>query len=213
LVNKGHVEVSPNIKTKYTLIATGNFGQEVKEDIEIDVIQPEILKFSYEINIEKGIDNVDIFWESNNAITAEITPKIGDVEPNGSVSIGIQEKTTFHLIVKGHFGEASLKMEAKPFPIPIIQSLFIPTPNFNLDTSYFSNNLFIPDSFVNIDPIHVDTSINFNDTLPQFVTLEKVLDLKDTQIPQPTFFNKLFAIVYKKLNSEKTKNDINEEVN
>ena len=213
LVNNGHVEVSPNIKTKYTLIATGNFGQEVKEDIEIDVIQPEILKFSYEINIEKGIDNVDLFWESNNAVTAEITPKIGDVEPNGSVSIGIQEKTTFHLIVKGHFGEASLKMEAKPFPIPIIQSLFIPTPNFNLDTSYFSNNLFIPDSFVNIDPIHVDTSINFNDTLPQFVTLEKVLDLKDTQIPQPTFFNKLFAMVYKKLNSEKTKNDINEEVN
>ena len=213
LSETGNVEVFPETKTKYTLVVIGNFGQEVKIDLDIDVIQPEILKFIYEINIEKGIDNVDLYWESKNGVSAEIFPNIGIVEPNGSVSISIQEKTIFELNVKGHFGVVAIKMEAKPFPIPIIQSLFIPTPNFNLDTTFLSNNLLISDSLVPMEPINFDTSINFNDTSPQFVTLEKVLEQKDSQIPQPTFFNNLFAMIYTKLNSEKTKNDINEDVN
>jgi hypothetical protein len=213
LSETGNIEVAPETKTKYILQVIGNFGQEVKSDIDIDVIQPEIIKFIYEINIEKGIDNVDLFWESNNGISAEIFPNIGVVEPNGSISISIQDKTIFELNVKGYFGEVAIKMEAKPFPIPIIQSLFIPTPNFNLDTTFLSNNLFISDSFVPMEPINFDTSINFNDTSPQFVTLEKVLEQKDSQIPEPTFFNNLFAMIYTKLNSEKTKNEINEDVN
>lgn len=210
---KGNIEVRPESKTIYRLIAYGNFNQTIDGFVEVSVITPEISLFNYNINIEKGIDNIDLAWESKNAISAEINPMIGSVEPCGILSKNIPEKTVFTLTVKGHFGQVSMCIEAKPFPIPIIQSLFIPTPNFNLDTSYLSNNLFIPDSFVPLDPISIDTSINFNDARPQFVSLDKAFNPKDTQMPQPTFFNKLFATVFNKINSEKTKNDINEEVN
>ncbi len=204
----GKVEVSPDVKTKYTILAIGNFGQEVSSDIEIDVIQPEIIKFNYEINIEKGIDNVDLYWESKNGISAELFPNIGVVEPNGSVSISIQEKTIFELKVKGHFGEVTLKMEAKPFPIPIIQSLFIPTPNFNIDTNYLNTSVISTSSFISFDGLNIDTSINFNETTPEFTKLEEKLSDKIKDEPKTNYFDDLFNVVQKTLkkiyNNEET---------
>lgn len=207
LTENGNVEVSPDIKTNYTLVAIGNFGQKVKADIEIDVIQPEITKFNYEINIEKGIDNVDLFWESNNALSAEITPNIGNVETNGTTSIGIQEKTTFQLTVRGLFGEVSIKMEAKPFPIPIIQSMFIPTPIFNLDTHYLSNSMPSPNSFVRLEPFIINTSINYNETQPKFIALDEEFNRTDIENHQTSKFDDLFKLVYNKLNFAKSKNE------
>jgi hypothetical protein len=200
LSENGKVQVSPDIKTKYTLLVIGSFGQEVKSDIEIDVIHPEIIKFIYEINIEKGIDNVDLFWESKNGISAEIFPNIGAVDPNGSISISIQDKTIFELKVKGHFGEVAIKLEAKPFPIPIIQSLFIPTPNFNIDTNFLNTSIIPTDSFIKFNELNISTSINFNDTTPEFAQLEENLSFKIKDVSKKNYFKDLFNVVQNKLN-------------
>lgn len=198
LTQIGSIDVYPESKTSYKLKAIGNFGQVVTQDLEVNVVQPEIVKFDFEINIEKGIDNIDLYWESINGIYAEIIPFIGKIETKGSHSIRIQERTTFELKVKGLFGEVKLNLDAKPFPLPVIQSLFIPTPNFNLGTSFLSNSLSVPGSFVSLDSINIDTSLNFNKIKPEFTMLE---DEKNVQIliNKTSLFGSLFLEIFNKL--------------
>jgi len=195
---KGNIEVRPECKTLYRLIAYGNFNQTIEGFVEVSVITPNISLFNYNINIEKGIDNIDLAWESKNAISAEINPMVGSVEPCGILSKNIPEKTVFTLTVKGHFGQASMSIEAKPFPIPIINSLFIPTPNFNLETNYFTSELNINEAFVDLSPISIDTSINYNNVSPDFVNLDKNLNEAIADKPRINYFDNLFSWVNKK---------------
>ena len=213
LPNNSTINVEPESKTNYRLIAYGNFDQKVESTIEITVIIPEIISFNYEINIEKGIDNVDLHWASKNGISAEIIPMVGSVEPNGSVSKSISEKTTFTLVIKGYFSESSLSIDAKPFPIPIINSLFIPTPDFNLETNFFNSDLGIKEAFVILDPINIDTSINYSNISPNFIALDEKLSHVISEKPKTNYFDSLFHWVSKKQDDNKTKNEINEENN
>lgn len=194
---KGNIEVRPEIKTLYKLIAFGNFNQTIESLIEVSVIIPEITLFNYNINIEKGIDNIDLVWESKNAVTAEISPMIGSVEPIGFLSKSIPEMTVFTLTVKGHFGQASISIEAKPFPIPIINSLFIPTPDFNLETNYLTLELSKNESYTELSPISIDMSINFNNVSPDFVNLDKNVNDAIADKPPVNYFERLFSWVNK----------------
>jgi hypothetical protein len=194
---KSNIEVRPESQTLYRLIAYGNFNQTIESFVEVSVITPEISQFNYYINIEKGIDNIDLAWESKNAISAVISPMIGSVEPSGILSKNIPEKTVFTLTAKGHFGQASMSIEAKPFPIPIINSLFIPTPDFNLETNYFTSELNVNESFIDLSPISIDTSIKYTSVSPDFVNLDKNLNEAIADKPKINYFDNLFSWVNK----------------
>lgn len=171
----GDTQVDPKEKTTYVLTAFGNFDQTIENTITVDVESVEIFKFNYEINIEKGIDNVDVIWETKNAIEVEISPRIGIVDLSGKTSVGIPDRTEFIIIAKGYFNETSKTIEAKPFPIPIIKGLFIPTPILNLENHVPEALLQTPSVLNNIPTISINNSINFNTVIPQYTELDKKL--------------------------------------
>jgi len=171
----GDTPVDPKEKTTYVLTAFGNFDQTIEKTITVDVESVEILKFNYEINIEKGIDNVDVLWETKNAIEVEISPRIGIVDLSGKTSVGIPDRTEFIIVAKGYFTETSKTIEAKPFPIPIIKGLFIPTPILNLENHVPESLLQTPNVLQNIPTISINNSIEFNAVIPQYTELDKKL--------------------------------------
>lgn len=171
----GDIQVDPKEKTTYVLTAFGNFDQTIEKTITVDVESVEILKFNYEINIEKGIDNVDVLWETKNAIEVEISPRLGIVDLSGKTSVGIPDRTEFIIVAKGYFNETSKTIEAKPFPIPIIKGLFIPTPILNLENHVPESLLQTPNVLQNIPTISINNSIDFNAVIPQYTELDKKL--------------------------------------
>ena len=171
----GDTQVDPKEKTTYMLTAFGNFDQSIEKTLTVDVESVVILKFNYEINIEKGIDNVDLIWETKNANEVEISPRIGIVDLSGKTSVGIPDRSEFVLVAKGYFNETSKTIEAKPFPIPIIKGLFIPTPILNLENHVPEALLQTPNVLQNIPTISINNSIEFNTVIPQYTELDKKL--------------------------------------
>jgi hypothetical protein len=194
----GDIQVDPKEKTTYLLTAFGNFDQTVEKTVTVDVESVEILKFNYEINIEKGIDNVDVLWETKNAIEVEISPRIGIVDLSGQTSVGIPDRTEFILTAKGYFNEKTETIEAKPFPIPIIKGLFIPTPILNLEYHVPQEFLQTPSVLQNIPAISINNSIDFNTLIPQYSELDKKLKTiydNELGIPEPRgIIDKIFNL-------------------
>ncbi len=196
----GTQEIDPRENKKITLTAIGNFDEEVNTEIEIKVCSPEIVEFKYEINIEKGIDNIDLFWKTVNTTEVKISPRIGDVEINGQSSIGIVEKTEFTLTALGNFGNTEKTIEAQPFPMPIIKSLLIPTPIFNQSTEFESQAFSIPSNITNLSGIKFNSEITINQVIPDFKEIEKSILLESAdEINSKTnnLFEKLFNKILK----------------
>ena len=203
--SNGSTEVNPIEKTKYFLNAIGLFDQKVTAEVEVDVELAKINVFKYEINIEKGIDNVDLYWETENATEVEISPNIGKVELNGATSKGISEKTEFTIKAKGYFNEIEKTIEAQPFPIPIIKGLFIPTPILNLETAVPSNLLEIPPALAEALKVDLNNSVNYNSPEPSFINfnesqiVKNQTDISDKNIHSISgLFNNLFNRINKK---------------
>jgi serine/threonine protein kinase len=198
LAPNGEIEVNPLEKTKFILTAFGNFDQEITSTLEIDVELAKINLFKYEINIERGIDNVDLFWETENTQEVEISPHIGKVELNGETFIGIVDKTEFTITAKGYFNEVQKTIEAQPFPIPIIKGIFVPTPIVNLENSVPSHLFEIPQSLTNLSNLNLNTSIDFNSVVPNYIDLDsKLHGLTELSNLVPDTSN-LFNLIFKK---------------
>jgi hypothetical protein len=168
------IEVFPVNKRSYKLAATGYFGEMATDEIWIDVVKPEILKFLFEINIEHGIDNVDLIWKTENTISVEIQPTIGFTNPSGIAHLKLDEKTQFTLIAKGLFGSIAKVIEAKPFPLPIIKELMIQFPKIEVNTNITQVPLDIPDPIKKMSQIQFSNNIIFK---PQEIEFDKI-DLK-----------------------------------
>lgn len=199
----GFIEVNPMEKTKYKLIAIGFFDQTVESEIEIDVETPQIIDFRYEVNIEEGIDNVDLFWESKNANEAEINPFIGKVDSSGITHVRINDRKEFTLTVKGYFSEVSKIIEAQPFPIPMIKTLLIPTPQFNLSTTIPDHMLEVPEVLQKNFSVNFNNKVIFNETVIPFEKMKENVILastnknKHTPIRVSKLFDNLFNKVFK----------------
>lgn len=176
----GSIEIDPIQKTVIRLIAVGFFGQEVSAELVVDVEEACVNTFNYEINIEKGIDNIDLFWQTTNANEIEISPNIGKVSPSGSISVGISEKTVFTIVARGYFNIVEKTIEAQPFPIPIIKGIFVPTPTLILNSNIPSELLKVPDSLNIPVNIQMDNKINFQLSPPALVQLEKNDSIRET---------------------------------
>lgn len=180
LDNIFEVKVFPKSKTVYVLRAIGYFDEIITQEVLIDVISPEIDEFRYEVNIEIGIDNIDLIWSTRNAVNVEISPRVGAVGLQGLTHIGIAEKTQFTIRAIGLFDVKEMTIEAQPFPIPIIKSILIPTPIVDIESNLPNKYLQIPNELIEASKVNfIDKHIDGN-ALTNFVKFkrETVVDLK-----------------------------------
>lgn len=194
----GSQEIEPEENKKIILTAIGNFDEEVHAEIDIKVISPEIVEFKYEINIEKGIDNIDLYWKTENTNQVNISPRIGSSAINGQISIGIVDKTEFTLTAIGYFGRVEKVIETQPFPIPLIKTMLIPTPSFNQKIQFENVAFQIPDNIIKDLNINFNNEINFNQKAIDFVQLD-VIEKLNQQIVVEEKTTNLFENLFNKV--------------
>lgn len=127
------------------------------------LLPPEILVFKVdkEIVIE-GVE-VEFTWSVENAVSARIEPEIGNVSKKGTLKFKPKNQE-YKLIVDGHFENIEKPLQLKLFPLPIIETLYIPTPIFNHQTSIKNFKIEAPqiNLGINLNPnIFVSNPVNF----------------------------------------------------
>lgn len=211
---KFFMNVKPTEKTTYKIKAIGYFDQVVEKEVTIDVIKPQINFFDWEVNLNEGLDNVDLSWETENAGKVTITPSLGEVKLSGKKHIGLDGKTEFTLQAKGIFGKLVEKsLKAQPFPLPVVKQIFAEAPEISISTKFEINENIIPKDILKVGEINISNNINFNNinidserlkssiNIPDFQTsnlLEKNINIEKTTLSD--LYNSLLKKVYKKLN-------------
>jgi hypothetical protein len=202
------LEVSPTDRVTYRVTAHGLFGQKVTEEITVDVIRPRIDHFSYEVNLEHGIRNVDLLFKVANAERVEILPQLGVVDADSGVAhVPISYPTEFKLTASGHFGSVSQVITAHPFPVPAVVELRMEQPILQLSTvispaelkmpEFEHTTLRIADIMPSFQPVELDID-RLRDSLkpPDFLTTNK---LEITKTPRVSSFSYLFDYISQKI--------------
>lgn len=200
----GSIEIRPKSKTVYSLKAIGYFEEELEKQIIVDVIRPRIKRFDWEINLNEGIDNIDLIWDTDETIEVNIQPRIGLNATSGLEHISIKEETVFTLTAIGLFETTTQKITAHPFPAPIIKQLFIDTPELKLDSTIKTVDL---KSFkgLNIALSNINEGVQFLDTLelPKFekenILIEHFDDAESLSknFTMQTIYRKIKNIIHK----------------
>jgi len=167
----GSVELFPESKTVYTITIIGYFDERITHDISLDVVQPVIELFNWEINLNEGIDNIKLNWRTLNTQKVTISPTIGITSNTGFTNIPIASETNFILIAEGLFSSTQREITAHPFPIPIIKEILVKTPKIEINAKMRLNNFNLPESFINIENFNFYNNISF-----------KELEIKDTKV-------------------------------
>ncbi|WP_418510958.1 hypothetical protein [Corallibacter sp.] len=158
----GNVDVEPTTTTKYCLTALGFFDQKVTKELLIDVVSPKINFFTWEVNLEHGIDNVDLKWKTEEAQRVEISPNVKETMSNGLAHVPISRETTFKLIAKGLFNSVEKEITAHPFPVPVVKQIFAEAPKIEINSNIHPQSLAVPSNLLNINNIKFSNSIEFN---------------------------------------------------
>lgn len=139
---------------------------------------PEINKFSISRSyVIEGMD-ITLEWSVIGAHHVEIIPEIGQVEKEGARTIIAKSTDTYTIKARNEFGEQEEKVHLVFMPVPIIDSLSIPKPNFNINLSYGPISM-QPPAFnlsVNMDS-YTESRINIDDIKPSYNTLENILSM------------------------------------
>jgi hypothetical protein len=109
----GSVEVAPTETTTYTLTAENEHSKvSAKVIVAVDEDDPgtlvRIIEFrANKTTVKRPGDPAKLTWKTENAVRVVITPKIGDVELNGSVEVHPVGQTTYNLLAYGEDSEVS----------------------------------------------------------------------------------------------------------
>jgi serine/threonine protein kinase len=159
---------------------------------------PEIIQFSVDKEVIISGQKGRLSWNVVNARSIEINNGIGKVSKKGSISICPSQNTIYKLSASGHAGNVEQEISVKIFPTPIIESIFVPMPDFK--------------SGINLNPIQIsspkiDVSINmpdFNFNLPQFtepdIDLQKIKPKYNSEVSKFNF-TKIYEYVRRKSRS------------
>ncbi|MDA3898225.1 MAG: hypothetical protein PF482_18985 [Desulfobacteraceae bacterium] len=115
----GSLTVSPTETTTFTITATGAEGS-VFQQVTLYVSaaqQPVVILEASNTDIFAG-DSVTLSWTSTYADTCEITPDIGIVGLNGSLTVTPSDTTTYTITANGFGGTASSSVTVTVTPIP-----------------------------------------------------------------------------------------------
>tara|TARA_R110000744_G_scaffold92416_2_gene178945 strand:- start:288 stop:2333 length:2046 start_codon:yes stop_codon:yes gene_type:complete len=185
------INIQPETEQTYKISAYGYFDELIEQELTVDVIKPRIKRFDWEINLNEGIDNIDLIWDTENTKEVQISPKVGIQDSNGLIHVPIREETIFTISAVGLFSSITEEVKAHPFPAPVIKQLFIETPLINLSTKIETvalksfKTLEIP-----IENLSAGIPSLQNLELPKFETKNSLIDSFDA-IEQPS---KDFAI-------------------
>lgn len=107
-------------------------------------------------------------WKVKNAHKIEIDNGIGDVTNKDKISVIPSKITIYTIKAIGYFGEAEETTTISVFPIPIIESLWIETPDFTNTINLSAIQIESPKIHI---PIAVD--FDFHISTPQFIKLDQ----------------------------------------
>jgi len=201
-----NVNVEPVQKTPYTLKVFGYFDEIIEETIYIDTVKPIIKYFESDVNLNFGIDNVDLKWDLQNVESFKFTPEIDSMEMKGVAHIKLSKETEYRLDVKGLFEDKSISINATPFPLPVIGFRQMPIidvklsaiTNINLNT--FPTLNINSDRFdLEIDPVKIESVFDNSHkiTTPHFIS-DNLLDKKQIELNKWSIIslsNKLTSII------------------
>jgi len=157
-----NLEVEPTTKTSFFLTANGFFDKKITKEIIIDVITPIIKSFTWEINLNEGIDNIDLYWETEEAESVEIIPNVNESTPSGLAHVPINKETTFKLVAKGLFNNVEKEIIAHPFPVPIVKEIFTETPKIEINPKLDFKESNLPKELFNSNNIQFSNNVHFN---------------------------------------------------
>ncbi len=160
--NQGNTNVEPVSKTTYILTAIGFFDEKITKEVTVDVIAPIIKVFTWEINLNEGIDNIDLLWETAEAQSVEIIPNVKANKPNGFVHVPISKETTFKLVAKGLFSSVEKEITAHPFPVPIVKQIFAEMPKIEINTNINFSESILPKELFTANNIQFSNNVHFN---------------------------------------------------
>lgn len=183
------INIRPETKLIYKISAYGYFDELIEQELTVDVIKPRVKRFDWEINLNEGIDNIDLIWETENTKEVQITPKVGVQDSSGLMHVRIGEETIFTISAVGLFSSITEEVKTHPFPAPVIKQLFVETPKMNLSTSIESVDL---KSFTTLEiPLEKlnegISSLQYVE-LPKFETKNSLIDsFEDVEQPSKDF--------------------------
>jgi serine/threonine protein kinase len=159
---KGNVDVEPTTKTTYVLTVNGFFDQKITKEITLDVVTPVINYFTWEVNLDKGINNVDVKWKTENTESVNIIPHVKSTNTEGLEHVSIGERTEFKLIAKGLFSIVEKEITAHPFPVPIVKQIFAEAPKIEINTNIDFSESNLPKELFSANNIQFSNNVHFN---------------------------------------------------
>jgi serine/threonine protein kinase len=156
------VKVKPIVETSYILTAVGFFDEEITSEITIDVIKPIIESFTWEINLDIAINNIDLNWQTSYTESVEISPNVKEKNPIGTAHVTINKETIFKLIAKGLFSNIEKEITAQPFPVPVVKLIFAEAPKIEITTNIDLKEVNFPKELLTVNNIQFSNEVHFN---------------------------------------------------
>ena len=133
IVNVGERTVSPDSSTDYKFEAIGLDGERVfSYTVRVDVFEESTVLFEVDKNITLPHVPIKLSWDVKNASEVELSG-FGVVDHIGEEIIDCDREKVFTLKVTDLFGTTEYHQRIKMYPLPLIRSILVPTPQIERD--------------------------------------------------------------------------------
>ena len=133
IVNVGERTVSPDSSTDYKFEAIGLDGERVfSYTVRVDVFEESTVLFEVDKNITLPHVPIKLSWDVKNASEVELSG-FGVVDHIGEEIIDCDRERVFTLKVTDVFGTTEYHQRIKMYPLPLIRSILVPTPQIERD--------------------------------------------------------------------------------
>ena len=144
-VNAGERTVSPDSSTDYKFEAIGLDGERVfSYTVRVDVFEESTVLFEVDKNITLPHVPIKLSWNVKNASEVELSG-FGVVDHIGEEIIDCDRERVFTLKVTDVFGTTEYHQRIKMYPLPLIRSILVPTPqierNLKVETHFEQRHL------------------------------------------------------------------------
>jgi len=151
-----------------TLYASNDVGAAEPKTITIDIDRQAPIIHSFKIDVPFAVKGtpITLTWSIEGAKKIEVDNGVGDVSMQISKIVTLGSNGVFNLTAKNYFGiKTEAQVAVSIFPIPIIEGIFIPKPQFNvqaislnqptfnLQTTVFNNIVITQPTFTQLDKL------------------------------------------------------------
>ena len=133
IVNVGERTVSPDSSTDFKFEAIGLDGERIfSYTVRVDVFEESTVLFEVDKNITLPHVPIKLSWNVKNASEVELSG-FGVVDHIGEEIIDCDRERVFTLKVTDVFGITEYHQRIKMYPLPLIRSILVPTPQIERD--------------------------------------------------------------------------------